>query len=378
MNAKAIDSSWFKRAVDQHTVEPDSFVFSVPFDSGYTDKMNSTLVTASHAIFIDHRGHNKAPAAVVGLQYQHDSLARHFKNITSACTGSGHCRKTCASDELDCYVLDNNGFVIISESTEHTGTFFGHIDGTIMDSLVQDRIYRRVSLMNFQGLCSDRENPYTAAGDFTARPNRHFSWLFKYIISFATTWISLLPNPVQSWPHYSEQYKDHTLTEDAEDESYPDEYGDEIIEPVDVVEQTTEHNEPEEKLQNAPKSTEPPTTTARVIPDASFTRPCDLKTDLFVLQPDRLNSSTPLKGKLTNCHASGCERPFSVQKIPHSNLILLVVDTLCPCGSKQLDTGPQEVTTGAFGPGGIGMFYKREIIYKKRKTNTTVSNNFCF
>lgn len=36
-------------------------------------------------------------------------------------------------------------------------------------------------------------------------------------------------------------------------------------------------------------------------------------------------------------------RPFSVQKIPHSNLILLVVDTLCPCGSKQLSIEPQEV-----------------------------------
>lgn len=37
-------------------------------------------------------------------------------------------------------------------------------------------------------------------------------------------------------------------------------------------------------------------------------------------------------------------RPFSVQKIPCSNLILLVVDTLCPCGSKQLSITPQEVS----------------------------------
>lgn len=74
-----------------------------------------------------------------------------------------------------------------------------------------------------------------------------------------------------------------------------------------------------------------------------------MKTDLFVLQPERLNSSTPLKGKLTNCHSSGCERPFSVQKVPHSNLILLVVDTLCPCGSKQLDIGPQETVPGPTG-----------------------------
>lgn len=237
-----MDSTWYKRAIDQHTIESDSFVYSVPFDSGYTSKTNATLVTAAHAIFIDHRGHNKAPAAVVGLQYQHDSLARHFKNITSACTGTGHCRKTCASDELDCYVLDNNGFVILSESTEHTGKFFGHIDGTIMDSLVQDRIYRRVSLMNYQGLCSDRDNPYTAAGDITSRPNRQFAWLFKYIVTVASTWISLFPNPVQSWPHYGEQYMDRTLIEDNEDSSYPDEYDDEVLEPVDPVEPTTEHN----------------------------------------------------------------------------------------------------------------------------------------
>lgn len=36
-----------------------------------------------------------------------------------------------------------------------------------------------------------------------------------------------------------------------------------------------------------------------------------------------------------------------MQKIPHSNLILLVVDTLCPCGSKQLDIEPQEIPGGA-------------------------------
>lgn len=78
-----MDMSWYRRAVDQYAVEPDSFVYSVPFDSGYTDNSNATLVTATHAIFIDHRGH-KAPAAVVGLLFRHDSLARHFVNITSA------------------------------------------------------------------------------------------------------------------------------------------------------------------------------------------------------------------------------------------------------------------------------------------------------
>lgn len=83
LNAKAMDMSWYKRAVDHHSIEPDSFVFSVPFDSGYNGKNSSVLVTAAHAMFVEHRGH-KAPAAVVGLQYSHESLAKHFINITSA------------------------------------------------------------------------------------------------------------------------------------------------------------------------------------------------------------------------------------------------------------------------------------------------------
>lgn len=81
--SKANEAPWYKRAVDQHTIESESFVFSVPFDSGYTGKNTSVLVTAAHALFLDSKGH-KALAGVVGLQFQHESLAKHFINITSA------------------------------------------------------------------------------------------------------------------------------------------------------------------------------------------------------------------------------------------------------------------------------------------------------
>lgn len=203
-------------------------MFSVPFDSGYASKNNATLVTASHAIFLERRGHNKAPVAVVGLQFQHDSLSRHFINITSACTGTGSCRKTCASDELDCYLLDNNGFVLLSESTEHTGKFFGHIDGTIMDSLVQDRIYRRVSFMDYQGLCSDRDNPYNGAA-YSIRPNAPMAWLYDYAVSIGFYWLSTFSWQVQAWPQYdAKAYQtDDTIGDDV-DGSY-DEYDDDPV-----------------------------------------------------------------------------------------------------------------------------------------------------
>lgn len=261
------------------------------------------------------------------------------------CTGTGHCRKTCASDELDCYLLDNNGFVLLSERTEHTGKFFGQIDGTIMDSLVQDRIFRRVGLMDYQGICSDRDNPYNAAGK-RINPIQPVSWILKYFFTFVSTWFSLFSMPVISWPT-SYTYEDEEMPVYDEYEQPPDDYGHQ-----DFDDHATAEIEKATPPPQMPPRIVSPAAGPRVVPDPAHARPCDLKTDLYLLQPDRLNSSgqsNPLKGKLTNCHSSGCERPFSVQKIPHSNLILLVVDTLCPCGSKQLDIEPQEV------PGGAGL-----------------------
>ncbi|XP_059481802.1 voltage-dependent calcium channel subunit alpha-2/delta-3 isoform X2 [Neocloeon triangulifer] len=313
-NMRSLDEVWYQRAVEQHAVEPDSFVFSV---EGESDK-GAPLVTASHAVFVEHKGH-RAPAAVVGLQFKQTALTSHFINITSTCQGYPNCRKTCASDELDCYVLDNNGFVILSESPEHSGKFFGTLDGTIMDSLVQDRIFKRVPMHDYQGACHDTRTTSTDAAPKLYAPHRHLSAIFQWAGAKALWMLSSLIAPTWSMPIPQEE----------------DDYEDEEIE------------FPPEPMTPAP----PPKPTAPV--PMGPARPCEKRSDLYVLQPERLNTSgsfNPLKGKLTNCHVTGCERPFSVQKIPHSNLILLVVDTLCPCGSKQLFITPQEVPPSATCP----------------------------
>lgn len=83
--SRAFDSEWYKRAVEHHAIEPESFVFSVPFRDGSEAEDLSgrpPLVLATHAVFVESRAH-RAPAAVVGLHFQLDSLARHFLNVTS-------------------------------------------------------------------------------------------------------------------------------------------------------------------------------------------------------------------------------------------------------------------------------------------------------
>ncbi|KAL6257421.1 hypothetical protein P5V15_010993 [Pogonomyrmex californicus] len=356
-HARAMDSSWYKRAVDQHSIEPESFVFSVPFDAA---DAADPLVTATHAIFIG-KGH-KAPAAVVGLQFQHSSLATHFVNITSTCTGMTGCKKNCASEELDCYILDNNGFIIISERHEHTGKFFGEIDGTIMDSLVQDRIYRKVTVIDYQGTCSPQESHQSSAPRSlsdsiirTAAAFGNFLWTLTLSLNIQDLWRTTLAfaNDVMD--------DDLVFTDDEETRDF------DSLTPADSTEEVTsdENNMYVRFPVIAPATpASPPTTRATSAHYPRKLRACEKKTDLYILQPERLNTSgqsNPLKGKLTNCHVTGCERPFSVQKIRHTNLILLVVDTLCPCGSKQLSIEPIEALTE---PGACTA--RRERLYRRR------------
>ncbi|XP_014216033.1 voltage-dependent calcium channel subunit alpha-2/delta-3 isoform X2 [Copidosoma floridanum] len=348
---RAMDSTWYKRAVDQHAVEFDSFVFSVPFDAADNPR---PLVTATHAIFVDVKGH-KAPAAVVGIQFHHSSLASHFVNVTSTCQEPITCKKTCASDDLDCYILDNNGFIIISEKHEHTGKFFGDIDGTIMDSLVQDKIFRKVSVVDYQGVCTPQSSHVSAAPRSTSHSVAKLASAFgHYLWTWAINFnLADLLQPIWAYPSDSD---DGNIV-------YPD--GDHF--PSEVTDEATVEadNQPQypPTVENPAATASSTHSTLAGIPPHKL-RTCEKKTDLYILQPERLNTSgqgNPLKGKLTNCHQSGCERPFSVQKIKHTNLILLVVDTLCPCGTKKLGIRPYEALTE---PGACTA--RRERLYQRR------------
>lgn len=129
---------------------------------------------------------------------------------------------------MDCYVLDNNGFIIISEQSAHTGKFFGQIDGTIMDSLVQDKIYKRISVMDYQGFCSDANNPFTAAA-----PNSRVRWflpgLFKYIVRVFFTVLNLTSKPINAWPQDDYIYNDEMFEPEYTDEYEPFDYIPEVV-----------------------------------------------------------------------------------------------------------------------------------------------------
>lgn len=71
-----------------------------------------------------------------------------------------NCAKTCFSNdpEVECFILDNHGYVIVSKYPEDTGKFLGEINGRLMQRLVYENIYEEVKITDYQSVCDESIN----------------------------------------------------------------------------------------------------------------------------------------------------------------------------------------------------------------------------
>lgn len=88
------------------------------------------------------------------------TLFQHVLLFSFQCDG---CIRTCDHDLSDCYVIDNNGYIILSERDNDTGKFFGQVEGTVMQALVDMEIFQLITLYDLQALCS-KEVPVESDG----------------------------------------------------------------------------------------------------------------------------------------------------------------------------------------------------------------------
>ncbi len=285
----------------------------MPFDVG----RKKTTVTATHAIMVG-KANQKAPAAVAGMQIDYDKFREMFFNETSKCPPGASCPKTCSSEDLECYVVDNSGFVVISENPVHTGKFFGEVDGTILDSLIQHQIYKKIQIYDYQAICLETEDDGSAATDLL-NPFKLVSWLFNWILSqiawtiirfeihhmWNPDWTYAFPQgqgpnevPVVGAPG-SQEYVEGLYNADY----YSDEDSQDFIDTYD---------------ENDPLMDEFSIRDGGRIPLLEMTyinkttpKPCDKQVTLYELNNERLyrnNKPVPVKGTLSNCHESNCER----------------------------------------------------------------------
>ncbi|KAK8393340.1 hypothetical protein O3P69_013382 [Scylla paramamosain] len=399
---RAIDEVWYKRAVDYYKEDQDAYVYSVPFDAATRDP-DEVLVTATRAIFVEENDYRMAPAAVVGVTIKHRKFVDFFKNETYKCPSypsrNSSCKKakTCESKSLNCYLLDDNGFIIASENEDDTGKFFGTLEGTIMESLVQSEVYKKIQIFDYQAVCLDTQEKNSMASILTT-PIQTLKWFASWVMGnvfwvLVKTQLYTLWDPNEAWAYAQGQWDPNAAPTDEVTYSkgpinYQSAFGEyqEMLpdEAVITDESSGEGSgkDPEEDGSGREGSGEEeiplyegileyevqdyldgiPTEDTKhpELPDdigdfpslelayinKTHPRPCDKTVYLYKLQSKKLKQDglyKPVKGKLSNCHTNGCGRPFSVQKVISTNLILVAVNSLCPCESRKVDIEPVEV-----------------------------------
>ncbi|XP_049832562.1 voltage-dependent calcium channel subunit alpha-2/delta-3-like isoform X1 [Schistocerca gregaria] len=284
----SVEEAWYKAAVIEHKHDPESVVISAPFDAGRKDDVPITL---SHAIFPRDAG-KEAPASVVGLQIQHRALYDRFMSITEE--GTHHYNETCAHEGLDCYLLDSNGYIVISETLEHTGQFFGEVEGAVMKEMVELGIFREIPIYDYQSLCFTMVPDSSAAGGLWT-PIAYVQWLISELL------LALLRINVQqlwslNWAtatpleYYDDDYLEEEVTEQPEQTTFGP---------------TTEAPKKKMKMKRVAK-------------------PCDQKYNLYVFHPENLECED------FQFIPSHCSRPFIPCRVPHTSLLLVVVDSMRP------------------------------------------------
>lgn len=68
----------------------------------------------------------------------------------------------CDSDTHDCYVIDNNGYIILSNDSDDTGRFFGEVQGRAMQTLVDMQVFKAITVYDYQAVCKVLKNEQTA------------------------------------------------------------------------------------------------------------------------------------------------------------------------------------------------------------------------
>ncbi|GAB1291214.1 Voltage-dependent calcium channel subunit alpha-2/delta-4 [Apodemus speciosus] len=104
---------------------------------------------------------------------QADYLQHQFWAAVQQCsTAEGPCPKSCEDTDLDCFVIDNNGFILISERPQEIGRLLGEADGALMTQLLSMGVFSRVTMYDYQAMCKAPDHHHSA-GESLISAHKH-------------------------------------------------------------------------------------------------------------------------------------------------------------------------------------------------------------
>ena len=171
-------------------------------------------------------------------------VGQQVNNICEFQTESGE-MMSCQNETIDCYVIDNNGFVVISEDYGNTGKFLGQIEGAIFENLDVNNVFKKIKIFDYQGIClEEAKNIYydvsPASGILT--PFKLITRLFNWILGQVALTIIRLeihhlwdPDWTYALPYQEAEDPDYMYPDYSDSDQY--EYDDDNVhDDQDVVE----------------------------------------------------------------------------------------------------------------------------------------------
>ncbi|RXN22716.1 voltage-dependent calcium channel subunit alpha-2 delta-2-like protein [Labeo rohita] len=171
-----LNSNFYRRTLDNK-----GYIFRAPTRTSMDDLLiteNGTvgiLVTTAVEVVIS--GKTMRPA-VVGVKLDLEAWVDKFKILASnvsdsrqaahKCGPSRSCEMDCEvnSDDLLCYLIDDGGFLVMSNQRDHwkkVGLFFGEVDPYLMFALYNNSIYARHQTFQYQSACEPTASSHTGA-----------------------------------------------------------------------------------------------------------------------------------------------------------------------------------------------------------------------
>uniref|UniRef100_A0A2K5HZ40 VWFA domain-containing protein n=1 Tax=Colobus angolensis palliatus TaxID=336983 RepID=A0A2K5HZ40_COLAP len=204
------------------------------------------------------------PVSAVGVQMKLEFLQRKFWAATRqvGVNAAGRC------DDLDCFVIDNNGFILISKRSHEAGQGVGWLR-----THHSPRLIFRVTMYDYQAMCRPSSHHHSAAQPLVSPISAFLTatrWLLQELVLF-----------LLEWSVWGSRYD-----RGAEGE---------------CVERQAHKQKKQDQLQ-----------------------PCDTEYPVFVYQPAIREANGIIE-------CGPCQKVFVVQQIPNSNLLLLVTDPTCDC-----------------------------------------------
>ncbi|RLW01960.1 hypothetical protein DV515_00007551 [Chloebia gouldiae] len=161
-NAETYEVSFYKRSLDN-----DNYIFTAPYYNKSGANSYESGIMVSKAVEIQVDGKLLKPA-VVGIKIDATSWMENFTKTTikSLCN-SEICGCERNSMHVDCVILDDGGFLLMSNRDEYTqqiGRFFGEIDPGLMRNLINMSLYAFNKSYDYQSVCDPEEEPKQGAG----------------------------------------------------------------------------------------------------------------------------------------------------------------------------------------------------------------------